>query len=301
MMPQSQSMGSQRWLLLLSGAFLWMLSVQTVVVRCDESISTPLEYEMPLQPFQVRLEYSDSFPMPKSDEMIVLSSTQYFLANQLQDSEPGFLRIVLYQYVRDYVMEESRQHFAKIAMTGTVSFTTPTTEERTDRVQNSLFMKMSADADKYVSILHEEGMEHVVNATLLSIQGNEVTYEDGQMVEMSEPESELPSGEQQQPSEDVESRDMGDDMRNKVLLLCLLVPGLAILVAAIVFVVRIAREINWSRSVFNESQWQRRDMSIQGTTESSAKVGPKATTSQRKLSDIEDLSDISSETGRLDA
>lgn len=166
---------------MLPGALLWLLSVQTVIVRGDDqSISAQLKYEMPLQPFQVLLQYDDSFPMPKSDEMIVLSSTQYYLASQLQDSEPDFLRIVLYQYVRDYVMEESRQHFVKVAMTGTVSFSSPTTEERTDRVQNSLFMKMSADADEYVSILHEEGMDHVVNATLLSIQGNEVMYENGQ-------------------------------------------------------------------------------------------------------------------------
>lgn len=122
------------------------------------------------------------------------------------------------------------------------------------------------------------------------------------MVEMSEPEPELPPGEQQQPSEDV-SRDMGDAMRNKVLLLCLLVPGLAIVAAAIVFVVRMAREINWSCSQSNESQWQRRDLSIQGTTVSSAKRRLKATTTttQMKLSDIEDLSDISSEIGRSDA
>jgi hypothetical protein len=248
----------------------------------------PIEYEMSLQPFQVLLQYDDSFPMPKSDEMIVLSSTQYYLETHLRDSEPDFLRITLYQYVRDYVME-SRQHFSKIAMNGMVYFSTPITEDRRNRVQQDLFKKMSIGADDYVSILHEEEMDHVVNATLLSIQGNEMMYEDGKMIEMAEPER------NDGPDDEV-SRDMGDDMRNKVLLLCLLVPGLAIIAAAIVFIVRMAREINWNCSApKNESLWQRRDVSHRP----SARRGDHSV-NRRKITDIEALSDISSETGPSD-
>ncbi|KAG7372194.1 hypothetical protein IV203_018337 [Nitzschia inconspicua] len=245
----------QKWLLQVSWALLRIVSLTSVVLgdQIASNQTFSIDYEMSLRPFQVLLQYDDSFPMPKSDEMIVLSSTQQYLTTQLQKSEPDFLRITLYQYVRDYVME-SREHFSKIAMNGMAFFSSPITEDLKSRIQNDVFTKLSADSDQYVSILHEKGMEHVVNATLLSIQGNEMTYEDGKMIEMSVPEQ----------SKDVSeglSRDMGDDMRNKVVLLCLLVPGFAILAIATVFLVRMAREINWSYSARNESLWQQKEMS----------------------------------------
>ena len=49
---------------------------------------------------------------------------------------------------------------------------------------------MSTDANAYVNILRSNGMEHVVNATLLSMQGNEMMYQDGEMVEMINPDYE---------------------------------------------------------------------------------------------------------------
>ncbi|KAG7343061.1 hypothetical protein IV203_021006 [Nitzschia inconspicua] len=281
----------QKWLLLVSWALLRIVSLTSVVLgdQIASNQTFSIDYEMSLRPFQVLLQYDDSFPMPKSDEMIVLSSTQHYLTTHLQKSEPDFLRITLYQYVRDYVME-SREHFSKIAMNGMVFFSSPITEDVKSRIQNDVFTKLSADSDQYVSILHEEGMEHVVNATLLSIQGNEMTYEDGKMIEMSVPEQ------SKEVSEDL-SRDMGDDMRNKVVLLCLLVPGFAILAIATVFLGRMAREINWSYSARNESLWQQKEMSrrddLGPELSQSTQVNTNTfTVNRRKHTDFENRSDI---------
>lgn len=276
---------------------MFLLSHETVFVLGDENVSKetlPIEYVMALEPFQVLLEYDDEFPMPKSDEMIVLTSTQYYLSTQLQASEPDFQRIVIYQYVRDYVME-SNEHFSKIAMNGMVMFSSPVSEAFKSRVLNQIFKLLSANADRYVAVLREEGMDNVVNSTLLSIQGNEMTYQHGVMVEKTQPEA---TGGQ---DEDDLSRDMGEDMRKNVLLLCLLVPGIAIIAAAVVFLARMAREIKWSSPTQNDALWRSKEIRRgENRDDLTGERSNNTNERRRKFPDIEDLSDISSETGHSD-
>jgi hypothetical protein len=260
-------------------SFLLLMFLSRVVEASSETFV--IEYEVALEPFQVLLEYDDSFPMPKADEMTVLRSTQYYLTIQLQSSEPHFKRIVLYQYVRDYVME-SREHFAKIAMNGIVFFASPITEDSKRRVLNLILKKLSNDSDQYIALLHEEGMNHVVNVTLLSIQGNELTYENGNMVVNTD--SVAVTGEEL-------SRDMGGNMQKNVLLLCLLVPGLAVTVVAVGFLVRMAREIVWTRSPQNQNLWQTKEN--EDATIASEQPKELSKGKRRKFPDIDDLSDIS--------
>jgi hypothetical protein len=272
---------------IVSFLFILLLS-RAVEISSDETVSKEtflIEYEMTLEPFQVLLEYDDNFPMPKSDEMIVLSSTQFYLTTQLQSSEPDFQRIVLYQYVRDYVME-SREHFAKIAMNGIVFFASPITEDFKSRILSRIFQKLSDEAHQYIAVLHEEGMNHVVNVTLLSIQGNKLMYENGKMVVKTEPETSAEL-----------SRDMGNDMQKNVLLLCLLVPGLAVTAAAVGFLVRMGREIKWSCSTQNQNVWQSKKNCYGNTaTVATEQAQVLSKDKRRTFPDIDDLSDISSKT-----
>jgi UPF0716 family protein affecting phage T7 exclusion len=275
----------------LVSCLLILLLSRVVEVSSNNNVSKEtflIEYEMALEPFQVLLEYDDSFPMPKSDEMIVLSSTQLYLTNQLQLSEPDFQRIVLYQYVRDYVME-SREHFAKIAMNGIVFFASPITDDFKSRILNRILQKLSDDSDQFIAVLHEEGMNHVVNVTLLSIQGNELTYENGKMVVKTEPEAAAGQTEEL-------SRDMGDDMQKNVLLLCLLVPGLVVTAAAGCFLVRMTREIKWNCSTQNQNLWQSKGRFGNTATIATERANELSEVKPRKFPDIDDLSDISSET-----
>jgi hypothetical protein len=285
--------GRTRWLSIVP-SFLTLLLSRTVDVSSDRNVSKQsflIEYEMSLEPFQVLLKYDDSFPMRKSDEMILLSSTQYYLTTQLQLSEPDFQRIVLYQYVRDYVME-SREHFAKIAMNGIVFLASPITEDFKSRMLDRIFQKLGDDSDQYIAVLHEEGMNHVVNVTLLSIQGNELAYENGKMVVKTGPEAASKQDEKL-------SRNMGGDMQKNVLLLCLLVPGLAVTSAAVGFLVRMAREITWNFSTHNENLWQSKGNHYGNTPTITTQQAKELSRGKRKKSpDIDDLSDISSETGQ---
>ncbi|KAL3920181.1 MAG: hypothetical protein SGILL_003391 [Bacillariaceae sp.] len=254
----------------------------------------PIEYEMALQPFQVFLEYDDSFPMAKSDEMVVLSSTQSFLSAQLETTEPDFVRIMLYQYVRDYVME-TQEHYSKIAMNGMVFFSSSITEDLRSRVVNQIFKSLSTSSTAYVDILRSNGMNHVVNATLLSMQGNEMMYQNGEMVEMNNPGS--IEYETEEPIS-ASSRDMGNDMKNKVLLLCLIVPVAAILLAAAVFALRFAREVNWRGGpTHDENLWQHKEIHrAKKKYRNSSKDSDTGDSSRGHDILSEDLSDISFET-----
>ncbi|KAL3899465.1 MAG: hypothetical protein SGARI_006452 [Bacillariaceae sp.] len=144
-------------------------------------------------------------------------------------------------------------------MNGMVFFASPITDELRNKViQQIVYKSMATDSQGYVETLRANGMEHVANATLLSMQGNEMQYnqDNGEMVEMNSDNG--------SDSDDLEatnattttvttisSRDMGDDMKNKVLLLCLILPVIVIVLAAAVFALRFAREgVNWSGGGF---------------------------------------------------
>mmetsp|Transcript_2092 Transcript_2092/g.3473 ORF Transcript_2092/g.3473 Transcript_2092/m.3473 type:complete len:300 (-) Transcript_2092:186-1085(-) len=228
------------------------------------------DYQLHLEPFQILLEYDNVSPTTNSDEMLVLETTQRYLSLQLQTTEADFSRLILYQFVRDYVME-SRDHFSKIAMNGVVFFSTPNTPTRQSRVQLQIMKDISTDSESYVAMLRAAGLNHVVNATLLSIQGNEMMFENGEMVEMDEA----------QPADvnEESSRDMGDEMRRRMmLLLCLVVPGSALFLAVVVFMFRflMTHEINWrastSRDAKNEDKmWRSNEIHCGDDTGASSK------------------------------
>ena len=232
-----------------------------------------VEYEMALQPFQIRLEYNNMLPVADSEEMLVLNSTQYYLSSILKESEPAFSRLFLYQFVRDYVMMESKDHFSKIAMNGIVLFTSPNNPSRQTKVQNEIMKSLSLNSDRFILSLQSAGMTNIINSTLLSMQGNEIIYQDGTMVEMDE---------SQQTDDDQEEnpRDMGDDMRMRMtLLICLVVPGSVIAVALLIFIYRWAKQVNWKstpgrrRSTEDDKVWQSRDLHAIDLTSSSSKEG----------------------------
>jgi hypothetical protein len=230
------------------------------------------EDKLPLQPFQIRLHYNDLTPMKPSDEMMILNSTMYYLSSRLSMSLPDFSNLMLYQFVRDYVVGDQQQkdHYSKVAMNGIIYFTgssdndQSTVTRRPDDVQTILLENLLGEnVTSYIDVLHESGMMNVVNVTLLSIEGNELVYRDGQIFEVG--------GETSSPSQQTTAGggipvatvtlDMDEAMmRRMTLLLCLLIPGVFIFMASAVFVCRSAREINWRsrprKSEHVDSVWQ---------------------------------------------
>jgi hypothetical protein len=267
--------------------------------------SSQLQNKLDLQPFQIKLEYDDdikeqdigntpslsSMQRQSIDEMVILNSTQSYLSKCLSKSLPNFSYLMLYQFVRDYVVDSddggdaagstnrgdqaiNHQHYSKIAMNGIIYFSptgsntgakaTSTITTRPDDVQVLLLQNLLGDnVTKYVDVLHANGMLNVVNATLLSIEGNEFPYRDGQIVEAGQ---EIPapttsgSGDGIITIPTVTTMDMDDDMmRRMTLMLCLLIPGAFLFLAAAVFCCRSAREINWIptwRKAEHDLVWQ---------------------------------------------
>jgi hypothetical protein len=131
------------------------------------------------------------------------------------------------------------------------------------------------------------GMTHVVNSTLLSIQGNEIVYSDGHIVEM-------PQSGMEEDTQEI-SRDMGHGMRNKVLFLCLLVPAIVIVVTVAVFALRLVREMNWKRSeAISDKLWWRNNEA------DSRQRGRKCDSETGYSSRDGDMSDISTVTRSFD-
>jgi hypothetical protein len=263
-----------------------IIVLDVVVGSTDVDLDYRIEYDMGLEPFQVLLEYDDTFPMATSDEMVILGSTQYYLSSQMEETETDFTQLILYQYVRDYVME-SRLHFAKIAMNGVISFSSQITPDLRSRVLNRILESLSSGSHLYVDLLHMNGMTHVVNSTLLSIQGNEIVYSDGHIVEM-------PQSGMEEDTQEI-SRDMGHGMRNKVLFLCLLVPAIVIVVTVAVFALRLVREMNWKRSeAISDKLWWRNNEA------DSRQRGRKCDSETGYSSRDGDMSDISTVTRSFD-
>lgn len=246
-----------QWIALIG----WML----VVIRCQD-VAPSREavddghYDVPLLPFQIRLLYDDNEPMAKSDEMSFLNSTQHYLSSRLTETEPDFWRLFLYQFVRDFGAY-SHAHYSKIAMNGIVYFDTPMNSTRNGEVQaHILHSFMGENIDHYIDALHSGGMTHVVDATLLSMKGHEMVDHEGQIVESSSD----PEGER---NETERTREMDDVTRRMTLLLCLLVPAIAILIATIAFASRSSQEIKkWGKVNFltavDQSAWQIREFRV---------------------------------------
>lgn len=224
-----------------------------------------LQYDVPLQPFQILLRHDNKNPMATSDEMKVLNSTQYYLSSRLKDREPGFSNLLLYQFVRDFV---DNDHFSKIAMSGIIYFTIPigATHQR-DLQAQIMDSLMGHNLDQYVDVLYSNGMTHIVNATLLSIKGIEMVYWEGRIVENA---THLWVEDSQGENEyDEATRDTmdDDDKRKMTTLLCLLIPGIAILMTCTLYVWRSASEINWKQTNQKmtaevESAWQSREFRV---------------------------------------
>jgi hypothetical protein len=234
-------------------------------VRCQSlaplaaSVVDGLEYEVPLEPFQIHLQYDDSDRMAKSDEMMVLNSTQKYLTARLHEREPGFSHLFLYQFVRDYVLD-FQGHYSKIAMNGIAHFDTSMSATRQREVQAVIMVSLTGDkVEQYIGVLHSAGMTHVVNATLLSMNGNPMVNRDGPIVESSSDGKD----QQVQHGKNENTRDMDDDMRRMTLLLCLLVPGIAMLFAAVVYACRSVNEINWKHAAVEpQYTWRIREIRI---------------------------------------
>jgi hypothetical protein len=99
---------------------------------------------------------------------------------------------------------------------------------------------LSAKSDMYIRELQLAGLTNIINATLLSMQGNKMVYQDGAMVKMDESEQ---SDEDDQEGDN--SRDMEDMRWRMTLLLCLLVPSSVLFLALKVFLCRWSKEVNW--------------------------------------------------------
>jgi hypothetical protein len=270
------SYGVATWRRLFSLVRCIGVIISANVVVGQEGYDDVVEYKMALQPFQIRLEYNNMLPVANSEEMLVLNATQYYLSSQLKETEADFARLVLYQFVRDYVMMESGDHFSKIAMNGLVVLTSPSNPAREVRLQNLIMESLSAKSDMYIRELQLAGLTNVINATLLSMQGNEIVYQDGAMVEMDESEQ---TDEDDQEGDN--ARDMEDDMRRRMtLLLCLLVPSSVLFLALTVFICRWSKEVNWKPTTLKRRQqtqedkaWQSREIHPIDSISSSTKEG----------------------------
>jgi hypothetical protein len=224
-------------------ALLWAVSVilatnalaTTQQNSSDQNVFNQGEvFEVPVDPYQLVLQYDDSDPMSSGDEMMILSTTQDYLSSILQLTEPSFSRLALFQFVRDY---PESQHYVKVALSGTVYFSKRSVQ--IEDIQTDILMSfVGRNMLNFVEALRDAGMTHIVNGTLMSIEGNEMDYRDGEMVQMgiSEDESEF--------IEDSD-REMSDDMRMMTLLLSLLIPGAVVCLACSVFACRFIREVNW--------------------------------------------------------
>jgi hypothetical protein len=197
------------------------------------------EYEVPLVPFQLYLEYDIGDKMSNRDEMMVLTATQAYLSSVLKENEPNFSSLRLYQFVRDY---PGSIHYAKVAVSGSAYFFDD--EMKQELMESEMMLSfLGEDIENYIHALQEIGMTHVVNAKVMSIEGIDLEYVDGKIVKMGG------SDEETETSDDAitSDRDMSEDMRMMTLLLSLLIPGVVLCFACSVFALRSSREIKWSK------------------------------------------------------
>ena len=207
------------------------------------------EYGITIDPFQVMIMYNTNVAMSDDDEMSVLTTTQSYLSSVLSTKEQNFSRLMLYQYVRDYPEVE---HYAKVAFGGVAYFFGSSMEK--DSMRTELWLSlMGQNSTKFVLALQDAGMKNVVNATLMSIDGNELGMKDGIIVEMDD------DNDKNSTNADTSfDRSMSeDDMTMMTLLLSLLIPGGILSLACTVCLVRSVREINWTKGTnTDDTLWQ---------------------------------------------
>lgn len=209
------------------------------------------EYEVPLVPFQLYLEYDIGDTMSNRDELMVLTATQAYLSSVLKESEPNFSRITLYQFVRDY---PESIHYAKVAVSGSAYFFDD--EMKQELMENEMLLSfLGENIEKYIDALQEVGMKDVVDAKVMSIDGNDLEYVDGEIVKMGVDDEDTETGDDAITSD----REMSGDMTMIALLLSLLIPGVVLCVACSVFALRSSREIKWSKPKTSPEAkvWQR--------------------------------------------
>lgn len=198
-----------------------------------------VEYEVPLAPFQLYLEYDIGDTMSNRDELMVLNATQAYLSSVLKENEPTFSRLALYQFVRDY---PESIHYAKVAVSGSAYFFDD--EMKPKLMEDEMMLSfLGENIENYIDALKEVGMAHVVNAKVMSIEGNDLEYVDGEIVKVGGADEETETGDDAITSD----REMSKDMRMMTLLLSLLIPGVALCLACSVFALRSSREIKWSK------------------------------------------------------
>jgi hypothetical protein len=209
------------------------------------------EVGVALSPFQVMLVYNNSDAMTNNDEMTVLDTTQNYLSSILSENDPAaFSRLLLYQFVRDY---PESQHYAKIAFSGTVYYFATDPGEK--KIQTDmLFGLVGQNILKFVQALQAAGMKDVVNATLMSIAGNELGILDGEITEIETNEDSGGGGGANDTSTDtVADRSMSDHTRIITVLLSLSIPAAVMFLACCVYASRSLREINWTKGANPDS------------------------------------------------
>lgn len=204
---------------------------------------------MELHPFQLYLKCDGRNTITSGDEMMVLSTTREYLSLLLQEREPSFSRLSLYQFTR----YPETGNFAKVAMSGELYFF-----KRSIQIQNvhkDIMMSfVEPNMVNFVEALQNAGMAHIVNASLMSIEGDKMGYSDGEVVKMNDSE------ENDELSIEDNDREMSDDMRRITIFLSLLIPGSVLFLACAVASCRFLREVNWkaSKTTPDASMWQNR-------------------------------------------
>ena len=197
------------------------------------------EYEVPLVPFQLYLEYDTGDMMSTRDELMILTATQAYLSSVVKKTEHNFSRLTLYQFVRDY---PASIHYSKVAFGGSAYFFDD--EMKQERMEDEMMLSfLGENIEDYIDALQGEGMTHVVNAKVMSIDGVDLEYLDGEIVKMDGADEETETGDDVITSD----REMSEDMTMMTLLLSLLIPGVVFCVACSVFALRSSREIKWSK------------------------------------------------------
>ena len=212
--------------------------------------SSSQEFELPLSPFQLHLDLNTSSAMSSGEEMMLLSVTQAYLSSVLKQIEPNFSRLALYQFVRDF----HNLYYSKVAFGGMAYFFGQAMNSSQMHIDLMLSF-MGQNATKFLTRLQDSGISQIINVTLISIDGKAMDYLDGKIVEMGASNASngnetgnLSGGVSQPNSGSVSSREMSGDMRMMTLLLSLLIPGVVFCLACAIYVMRSAREINWSKA-----------------------------------------------------
>lgn len=232
------------------------------------------EFEIVLDPFQLELRFDNDQSLARSamtsrDEMIILETAQTFLSERLHDTISTFSRLALFQYVRDFPIEE-KQHVAKAAFGGFAFFSMPNMDPAS--VQLEIYLSFLGEMKMtFVQALLDAGLEDIVNVTLMSIDGTEMEYRDGTLQPVGQTSSFSST-----PSSTISDDDSHDDPAStdshvklrgensiwiKTIVISLLIPAVIFCIVLTIYGYRVAREINWdaannNTAIHPDSCWQ---------------------------------------------